>query len=66
MNHIPTASYPICPLCSEHVELENANTDEKGQAVHEECYVTHTTGQTREPVMATSKYTQRWLTDLPG
>jgi len=39
MTHIPTASYPICPLCSEHIELEKANTDDKGKAVHEECYV---------------------------
>lgn len=41
MAHIPTASYPICPLCSEHIELESAYTDEKGRAVHEECYVSH-------------------------
>ena len=40
MTYIPTASYPICRLCGEHVELETANTDEKGQAVHENCYVT--------------------------
>jgi hypothetical protein len=47
MTHIPTASYPICPLCSEHVELESANTDDKGKAVHEECYVAHIIEQTR-------------------
>jgi hypothetical protein len=41
MAHVPTASYPICPLCSEHIELESANTDEKGSAVHEDCYVAH-------------------------
>jgi hypothetical protein len=39
MPRIPRASYPVCPICSEHVELESANTDEKGNAVHEECYV---------------------------
>jgi len=42
MSHIAAASYPICPLCSEHVEIESANTDDKGRAVHEECYVAHT------------------------
>ncbi len=47
MAHIPTANYPICPLCSEHIELETANTDEKGKAVHEECYVAHIIEQTR-------------------
>ena len=41
MAHIPSASYPICPLCSEHVELESANTDANGKAVHEDCYVAH-------------------------
>lgn len=41
MVHIPTASYPICPFCQEHIELETANTDDKGRAVHEECYVSH-------------------------
>ena len=45
MPHIPTASYPVCPICSEHVELETANTDEKGQAVHEECYVSRLLSQ---------------------
>ena len=39
MPHVPTASYPICPICSEHIQLEAANTDDKGRAVHEECYV---------------------------
>lgn len=41
MSHIPAASYPICVLCREHVELETANTDERGQAVHEACYASH-------------------------
>jgi hypothetical protein len=41
MAHIRTASYPVCPLCSEHVELESANTDEMGRGVHEDCYVAH-------------------------
>jgi hypothetical protein len=29
----------MCPVCSEPIDLETANTDEKGQAVHEDCYV---------------------------
>jgi hypothetical protein len=41
MAHLRKASYPVCPLCQEHVELETANSDERGRAVHEECYVTH-------------------------
>ncbi len=47
MTHIPAASYPICPFCTEKIELEKANTDEKGQAVHEDCYVAHILGKKR-------------------
>jgi hypothetical protein len=39
MTHTRIEHSPICALCSEHIELETANTDEKGQAVHEDCYV---------------------------
>jgi hypothetical protein len=45
MAHIRKASYPVCPLCNEVVEIETANTDEKGWAVHEDCYVAHITSQ---------------------
>ena len=58
MTHIPTTSYPICPLCSEHVELENANTDEKGRAVHEDCYVSHFIEQRRAQITTASASTQ--------
>jgi hypothetical protein len=39
MARIPTARYPICPLCTEHVELETAMNNQNGRAVHEDCYV---------------------------
>ena len=32
----------ICRICTEPVPLETSNTDEKGSAVHEECYVRKT------------------------
>jgi hypothetical protein len=47
MAHLRKASYPVCPLCQEHVELETANSDERGRAVHEECYVSHITSQNK-------------------
>jgi hypothetical protein len=28
-----------CAICSEPVNLEESKTDERGQAVHENCYV---------------------------
>jgi hypothetical protein len=47
MAYVQTASYPICPLCTEHVETESANTDEKGRAVHENCYAAFILAQSR-------------------
>ena len=32
-------STPFCPICQKPVPLENAKTDERGQAIHEECYI---------------------------
>jgi hypothetical protein len=29
---------PTCPVCNEGVELEFSKTDEKGVAIHEDCY----------------------------
>jgi|HubBroStandDraft_6_1064221.scaffolds.fasta_scaffold342261_1 hypothetical protein len=49
MAHVPTARYPICPLCSEHIEIESAKTDEKGSAVHGDCYVAHITKRMHNP-----------------
>jgi hypothetical protein len=34
-----SSQFPICSLCNESVEIETAKTDERGDAVHEECYV---------------------------
>jgi hypothetical protein len=30
---------PECVICQRSVELEESKTDEHGQAIHEECYV---------------------------
>jgi hypothetical protein len=30
---------PRCAICTEFVKLEESKTDERGQAIHEECYV---------------------------
>ena len=38
---VPTGGQrlPSCCICNDPVLLETSNTDEYGQAVHEECYV---------------------------
>jgi len=30
---------PSCSVCNEPVQLEKSKTDERGLAVHEECYL---------------------------
>ena len=30
---------PICPICLKAVPLNNAKTDEDGNAIHEDCYL---------------------------
>lgn len=46
MAHAP-ARYVVCSLCAKPIELKTANTDEKGQAVHEDCYVGYISVQSR-------------------
>jgi len=47
MTYIPTARYLVCSLCAKPIELETANTDERGLAVHEDCYVAYIAAQSR-------------------
>ena len=43
---IPTQTkFPLCALCHAHVPLETCNTNERGRAVHEQCYVSYVTCQ---------------------
>jgi hypothetical protein len=37
----------LCSICARHVELESSKTDERGKAVHENCYVRRTIGAFR-------------------
>ena len=30
---------PQCAICGESVELEESKADERGQAIHEDCYL---------------------------
>ena len=36
---------PECVICEEPVKLEESKTDENGQAIHEECYVSSLTSR---------------------
>lgn len=35
----PMATFVPCQLCRQPVTLENARIDERGQPVHEQCYL---------------------------
>ena len=41
---------PDCGICKESVNLEESKTDEYGQAIHEECYVSKLTRKSRESI----------------
>jgi hypothetical protein len=34
-----TSSLPRCAICQQPVRLETAKSDERGQPVHEDCYL---------------------------
>jgi hypothetical protein len=40
-----TDELPKCSVCNRPVDLENAKTDQHGNAIHEECAVIHITGK---------------------
>ena len=39
MRRFPIPLLPTCDVCGRAVSLEYCKTDEKGDAVHEECYL---------------------------
>ncbi len=41
-----------CAICAEPVELETAKTDERGSAVHEDCYMANFKQRRRQRVAA--------------
>jgi hypothetical protein len=36
---------PNCAICGESVKLEESKADERGQAIHEDCYVSKLGGK---------------------
>jgi hypothetical protein len=45
---------PICPICREPVRLEDAKTDEGGNAIHENCYYASLNGTS--PITGNQSY----------
>ncbi|HET9304598.1 MAG TPA: hypothetical protein VFO46_01095 [Candidatus Sulfotelmatobacter sp.] len=43
----PKRAAIVCSICSRFIPLETSNTDERGNAVHEECYVHKTISKFR-------------------
>ena len=48
----------VCSICSRIIALETSNTDERGHAVHEECYVRKTISKRTAPLLHLS---EDWL-----
>jgi hypothetical protein len=46
----------VCCICAEEIPLEVSKTNERGEAVHEECYVRRTTSGVRLP--------ENWLSEV--
>jgi hypothetical protein len=41
---------PQCVICRESVHLEESKADERGQAIHEECYVSKLVGKNTQKI----------------
>jgi hypothetical protein len=46
----------VCCICAEAISLEVSKTNERGEAVHEECYVRRTTSGVR--------LSENWLSEV--
>lgn len=42
IRHLHTHGHYFCAICRELIELKTTKTDEFGNAVHEECYISKT------------------------
>jgi hypothetical protein len=68
-----TSDHPVwvatCALCNSPVELETCKTDERGKAVHEECYVRKLrvcAGRVPIPILAAPLSTPAFLNPRSG
>lgn len=57
---------PPCAICKESVNLEESNTDEYGQAVHEVCYVSTVKLKKPRRPMARIDVVHEWPSTLSG
>jgi hypothetical protein len=52
----------VCCICAGPIPLEASNTDERGKAVHEECYVRKTIS--RFSTASAVQISENWLTSI--
>jgi hypothetical protein len=59
-----SVSHPgiVCSICDGSVPLETSKTDERGKAVHEECYVRTLISKFRIPNL--SRRRENWLSSI--
>ena len=58
----PKRAAIVCSICSRFIPLETSNTDERGSAVHEECYVRKTIAKFR--TVAALHLSEDWLSAI--
>jgi hypothetical protein len=54
----------VCCICAGPIPLETSKTDERGKAVHEECYVRKTISRFRKANLAHLR--ENWLSSRAG
>jgi len=52
----------LCCICAEPISLENSNTDERGESVHEECYVRKTISRFR--IASVVHLSENWFSSM--
>lgn len=58
----PKRATTVCFICAASIPLETSNTDERGNAVHEDCYVRKTISKFQ--AAATLRPQEDWLSAM--
>ncbi len=48
-SHTPAQQFFICKICRQAIAIETCKTDERGQPVHEACYLDRLNSADMEP-----------------
>lgn len=60
---LPIPLLPLCDVCGRAVSLEYCKTDERGDAVHEECYLRKLALEKAPPMTKTQGFSAKIYTE---